>query len=357
MAGKGKGGGRGAAYQPRSQTLTASQQHALSRVTAKEERRAKRKETKRIVRKVKKDMGKTCDSSSSSDEDDDPASSSASGSSSDSDDRRKKKRSRKKAKKKEVKKKKKASSSECDESSSKGTSKSKKKKLSKTARLHQELQAVKEELAVRETEKMEFGKEMRDRFDKLEARTLEGKSVLHTPDKVRPLTKEDLMEAIADAGSKASEKAEASRPPKGILAWLNEVDSTPTSSTDPPEPTTTPSKQATKVSAVLREWLKVVADDPKKYIPLDGKNPTLTSPGNALCADIAKKVSSWFVNPADLALLVDLVKDFVMPTQATTPPTILKAILVALLSRGHDFNPEQLFVSRSDIMAIQKRGR
>ena len=108
---------------------------------------------------------------------------------------------------------------------------------------------------------------------------------------------------------------------------------------------------------MLGEWLDVVAADNKKYVPFDCKNPSLTSPGYMVCADIAKKVSSWFVNPADLALLVDLVKDFVMQTQATAPPTILKAILVALLSRGHDFNPEQLFVSMSDIMAIKKRGK
>ena len=101
----------------------------------------------------------------------------------------------------------------------------------------------------------------------------------------------------------------------------------------------------------------VVAAKKKKYVPFDCKNPSLTSPGNMLCADIAKKVSSWFVNPADLALLVELVKDFSMHTQATTPTTILKAILVALLARGYDFNPELLFVSRSDIMAIKKRGK
>lgn len=76
--------------------------------------------------------------------------------------------------------------------------------------------------------------------------------------------------------------------------------------------------------------------------------------GNVLCGHIAKKVSSWFANPADLALLVELVKDYRLSTQATTPPTILKALLVALLSRGFDLNPEHLLVSRSDVMALMK---
>ena len=89
----------------------------------------------------------------------------------------------------------------------------------------------------------------------------------------------------------------------------------------------------------------------------------MSSKGNTLCHDIAKKVSSWFATPADLALqlLVDLVKDFKMQTQATTSQTVMKAILdqflVALLARKFDYNPERLLVSRSDIMAIHKRGR
>ena len=77
-------------------------------------------------------------------------------------------------------KKKKASSSDGDESSSKGTSKSKKKKLSKMGRLHQELQALKEEVKVKDTEKEEFKKELQEKFEKLEAHLVDGKPVLHT---------------------------------------------------------------------------------------------------------------------------------------------------------------------------------
>ena len=65
-------------------------------------------------------------------------------------DKKKRKNRKKKTKKKEQKGKQKASSSDGDESSSKGASKSKKKKLSKMSRLHQELQALKEEVAVRD---------------------------------------------------------------------------------------------------------------------------------------------------------------------------------------------------------------
>ena len=54
----------------------------------------------------------------------------------------------------------------------------------------------------------------------------------------------------------------------------------------------------------------MVAKDPKKYVPLASKNPTLDAKGNTLCGIVAKKVSSWFVSPADLALLNELVKDF-----------------------------------------------
>ena len=80
----------------------------------------------------------------------------------------------------------------------------------------------------------------------------------------------------------------------------------------------------------------------------------MNAKGSTLCNHIAKKVSSWFVNPVDLALLVDLVKDFGLPTRATTPATILKAMLVVLLSRGFDLNPEHLLVSRPEIMAMMK---
>ena len=176
------------------------------------------------------------------------------------------------------------------------------------------------------------------------------KSVLHTPDKV-PLTKEDLREALADAGSKAAEKAEASRPSKGILAWLDEVGPQVTT---PPPPEPTPSKQARQIAATMREWLDEVANNAKKYVPLNLRNPTLNSKGGILCNHIAKKVASWFVIPADLDLLTELVKDYGLQTQATTPVTIIKALLITLLSRGFDLNPEHLLVSKSDIMAMMK---
>ena len=83
-----------------------------------------------------------------------------------------------------------------------------------------------------------------------------------------------MAEAIADAESKAAEKAEASRPPKGIMAWLNEVSSTPGSATDPPEPT--PSKQAKQIAGTLREWLDIVKSDEQKYGSLEAKNPVVS---------------------------------------------------------------------------------
>ena len=129
-------------------------------------------------------------------------------------------------------------------------------------------------------EKELFKSELMGKFDKLEAHLVDDRKVLYTPDKA-PLTKEELMEAIADAGSKAAEKAEASRPSKGIMAWLDEVSSTPDSATDPPEPT--PSKQAKQIAGALREWLDIVQGDAKKYVPLDSKNPTLNQKGVSLC--------------------------------------------------------------------------
>ena len=212
MTRKGKGGGQRtqAHPPPKGQTVTASEKQALARLAKLEDKRAKKKETKRIVKKVKK--GLEGDFSSSSSDDDSSSSSDSDASSSEPD--KKKRKSRKKTKKKKDKKKQKASSSDGDESSSKGASKSKKKKRSKMSRLHQELQAMKEEIAVQKKEKVELGKELLDKFAKLESKIVDGTSVLHTPDK-GPLTKEDLMEAIADAGSIAAKKAEASRPPKG----------------------------------------------------------------------------------------------------------------------------------------------
>ena len=102
---------------------------------------------------------------------------------------------------------------------------------------------------VQKTEKNELTKQLKEKFAKLESQLVEGKSVLFTPDKVAPLTREDLAEVLADAGSKASEKAEASRPKKGVMAWLDEVQlqSTPTSTTAPHP--TTPSKQVLTIAA------------------------------------------------------------------------------------------------------------
>ena len=350
---KGKGGrGDPQSHPPRGQSMTASERSALSRLANEEERRKKKKETKKIVHKVRQSMKDGGDSSSSSTGGDSSSDSGSDDSSSDSDAKKKKKTSHKRKKKAHKKKKKKASSSDCDEASSKGASKTKKKKLSKMGRLHQELQALKEEHSVKTTEREEFQKELKARFEKLEAHLVDGKAVLHTPEKA-PLTKEDILEVIAEAGSRAHEKAEASRPSKGILAWFDEVASTPSSTADPPEPN--PSKQVKAIVARLREWLDVVAKDPKKYVPLKSKNPTLDAKGNTLCGTIAKKVSSWFANPADLALLNELVKDFDLSTQASTPSTIIKALLVVLLSRKFDYNPEHLLVSKSDIMASVKR--
>ena len=114
-------------------------------------------------------------------------------------------------------------------------------------------------------------------------------------------------------------------------------------------------QQAKTIVAKLREWLTVVANDTKKYVSLKSKNPTLDARGNTLCGTIARKVSSWFANPADLALLNELVKDFDLTTQASTPSTIIKALLVVLLSRKFDYDPEQLLISKSDVMASLKR--
>ena len=58
---KGKGG-RGdqqqQAHTPRGQVMTASERQALARLAKEEERRQKKKETKRIVAKVKKGLAK-----------------------------------------------------------------------------------------------------------------------------------------------------------------------------------------------------------------------------------------------------------------------------------------------------------
>ena len=150
MTRKGKGGGQRTtqAHPPKGHTVTASEKQALARLAKLEDKRARKKETRRIVKKVKK--GLEGDFSSSSSDDDDSASSFDSDTSSSEPDKKKRKTRKKKNRKKEQKVKQKASSSDGDESSSKGASKSKKKKLSKMSRLHQELQALKEEVAVRD---------------------------------------------------------------------------------------------------------------------------------------------------------------------------------------------------------------
>ena len=348
----GKGGGPPPqTHHPKSSGMTAAERQTLKDLGEKAEKRAEKEKTRKLVNTINKEIRKAKGLSSSSETDsDDP----------DSDDSdpdagsKKKKKSQSKKRKKEKQKKKKASSSDGDDSSSKGTSKSKKKKLSKLHRLHQELQGLKTEVDVQKTEKNELTKQLKEKFAKLESQLVEGKSVLFTPDKVAPLTREDLAEVLADAGSKASEKAEASRPKKGVMAWLDEVSlqSTPTSTTAPHP--TTPSKQVLTIAAVLREWLQTTADDQHKYGSLEDKNPSLGPKGTTLCTNIAKKVSSWFQTPVDIGQLKTLVDDFKLRTEATTSGNMVKAILIALLARGFDYNPEQLLVSKADILAMTK---
>ena len=58
--------------------------------------------------------------------------------------------------------------------------------------------------------------ELKAEVAKLTPCNIDGKSVLHTPDKAKPITKEDAMAIISEAGKRASTggTAEASRPPK-----------------------------------------------------------------------------------------------------------------------------------------------
>ena len=346
--GKGGGGQQTQAHPSRGLTLTAAEKRTLSQLAEKEELAAEKEREAKLIEAVtrslykKKKKSKGGSSSSSTSDDDDDA------------DLKKKKRARSKKKKKD-KSKAKASSSDGEGSSSKGTSnsKSKKKKASKLSRLHQELKGVKEEAEVAKKDIEEFRKELFEKFDKLQSELVEGKSVLHTPDKARPITKDDLREVVAAAGQAATEKAEASRPRKGIMAWLDEQQqSTPSSATNPPS--TTPSKQVTTITAVMRQWLDETAADKEKYTPLDDKNPTLNSTGATLCANVARKASSWYSTPEDIELLKKIVDDYKLQTQAASSSGLIKAILVALLARKYDFDPEKLYVTRSNLMAMTK---
>jgi hypothetical protein len=366
MPNKQKGGGKGGrgrptqAYQPpRSHMLTAVEKDTLSQLAEKAAYEAEMEKERQLLAKLEKRMRKKTkskdqSSSSSASDDDDVDDYDNSDQSDDDDDAlTKKKRGRPKQKKKD-KSKKKASSSDGEGSSSKGTSnsKSKKKKASKLCRVHQELKGVKEDAAVAKKHNDELHKEILERFEKLQSSLLEGKSVLHTPDKARPITKDDLVLVVAEAGKAATEKAEASRPRRGLLAWIEEHQSTPTSATNPPS--TTPSKQVTNITAVMRQWLDDTADDTEKYTPLGEKNPTLESTGLTFCANIAKKVSSWYTTPEDINLLKKIINDYKLQTAAASSSGLIKAILVALLARGYDLDPEKLYVAKSDIMAMMK---
>ena len=357
--GKGGGGQQTQAHPSRGLTLTAAEKRTLSQLAEKEELAAEKEReaklieavTRSLYKKKKKSKGGSSSSSTSEDDDDN---NDDSDNSDDDTDLKKKKRARSKKKKKD-KSKARASSSDGEGSSSKGTSnsKSKKKKASKLSRLHQELKGVKEEAEVAKKDIEEFRKELFEKFDKLQSELVEGKSVLHTPDKARPITKDDLRAVVAEAGQAATEKAEASRPRKGIMAWLDEQQqSTPSSATNPPS--TTPSKQVTTITAVMRQWLDETAADKEKYTPLDDKNPTLNSTGVTLCANVARKASSWYSTPEDIELLKKIVDDYKLQTQAASSSGLIKAILVALLARKYDFDPEKLYVTKSNIMAMTK---
>ena len=87
---------------------------------------------------------------------------------------------------------------------------------------------------------------------------------------------------------------------------------------------------------------------------LSAPNPTVAAKGLELCSSIAKKVSSWFKIPPDLALLQELKRDFELRTSASGVQGLLKAILVSLIARGLDFEPELLFVSKGDVLAMIK---
>jgi hypothetical protein len=366
MPNKPKGGGKGGggrqmpAYQPsRGPTLTAIERSTLSQIAEKAAYEAEMEKERQLLAKLEKRMRRKMkskgqsSSSTASDDDDVDDDDNPDYSDDDDDDLTKKKRGRPKQKKKD-KSKKKASSSDGEGSSSKGTSisKSKKKKASKLCRVHQELKGVKEEAEVAKKHNDELHKEILERFEKLQSSILDGKSVLHTPDKARPITKEDLQEVVAEAGRAATEKAEASRPRRGLLTWIEEHQSTPTSATNPPS--TTPSKQVTDITAVMRQWLDDTAADTEKYTPLGDKNPAMESTGATFCANIAKKVSSWYTTPEDINLLKKIIDDYNLLTQAASSSGLIKAILVALLSRRYNLDPEKLYVAKSDIMAMMK---
>ena len=105
--------------------------------------------------------------------------------------------------------------------------------------------------------------------------------------------------------------------------------------------------------AQMPDGLEVVRSDNKAPL-LSAPNPTVAAKGLELCSSIAKKVSSWFKIPPDLALLQELKRDFELRTSASGVQGLLKAILVSLIARGLDFEPELLFVSKGDVLAMIK---
>ena len=201
----------------------------------------------------------------------------------------------------------------------------------------------------------EFESAIRDEVSKLTPTELDGKEVLCTPGKDAPATKQDIIDAVLAARDAATKKAgkKATRPHKGIMAWLDEVSGE--KAVGSKEVADTPTKEAEKVSAQLREWLTEVRN--KEVTALSAANPVLPATAQSLCANISRKVATWYKNPSDLALLKELVKDFELRTQASNPPNIIKAILVALMARGCDFDPEKLLVSKKDILEIMQRER
>ena len=82
----------------------------------------------------------------------------------------------------------------------------------------------------------------------------------------------------------------------------------------------------------------------------------MESTGATFCANIAKKVSSWYTTPEDnvINLLKKIIDDYNLLTQAASSSGLIKAILVALLSRKYNLDPEKLYVAKSDIMAMMK---
>ena len=359
MTQKGGKGGRASGTHSHGGGVSAEDKRLLAQLRKRREKKQKKKETDKLVRKVAKKARGLPSSDSSSSEESDSDTDDASLSSSDSDARKKKKKKaqKKKQAKKRAKQKKKAStssSSEAPDSSSKGTEKgTKKRKPSKLSRMHQEIAQLREELEVQQKSSSEFESTIRDEVNKLQQTDLDGKEVLCTPGKDAPATKQDIIDAVLAARDAATKKAEATRPHKGILAWLDEVSGEKAAASK--DVAAKPTKEAEKVSAQLREWLTEVRN--KEVTALSAANPVLPATAQSLCASISRKVATWYKNPSDLALLKELVQDFELRTQASNPPNIIKAILVALMARGCDFDPEKLLVSKKDILEIMKRER